>query len=99
MISKASAKASFLTHFSLTDLKTYCDKHKIKYTLFKDWTVVKAMVEKVSHMHCNSLSIISNTRLLFFHRSSRERSPWSLSARPRHEVLVLQMLLLLWSWI
>lgn len=29
------------------DLKTYCDTHKIKYTLFKDWTVVKAMVEKI----------------------------------------------------
>lgn len=37
-----------LPRFSMADLKTYCDNNNIKYTLFKDWTVVKAMVEKVS---------------------------------------------------
>lgn len=29
------------------DLKTYCDKYNIKYTLFKDWSVVQDVVEKI----------------------------------------------------
>jgi hypothetical protein len=50
MVSSAVTRLleSKLNIFSpLTDLKTYCDNNKIKYTLFKDWTVVKAMVEKI----------------------------------------------------
>lgn len=45
----SSAKnVNLLLQSPLADLKTYCDNHKIKYTLFKDWTVVKGIVEKVS---------------------------------------------------
>ena len=29
------------------DLKTYVDKYKIPYTIFKDWGVIQDMVEKV----------------------------------------------------
>ena len=39
------------------DLKTYCDKYNIKYTLFKDWSVVKDMVEKVGGVY---LSVLHN---------------------------------------
>ncbi|UZJ52896.1 hypothetical protein CBS101457_002216 [Exobasidium rhododendri] len=47
MSAASHADVLFVKDRKDNDLKTYCDKHKIKYTLFKDWTVVKAMVEKI----------------------------------------------------
>lgn len=47
MSAASHADVLFVKDKQDNDLATYCENRKIGYHLFKDWTVVKAMLEKV----------------------------------------------------
>ena len=75
------------------DLATYCDKHGIKYHLFKDWTEPKQMLEKVCP-HSPPCMAYSHTRSCSTARSRRRTlspasSPkWRCDAKQRAAAIV-----------